>query len=167
MADEYDDEEERPSRSARKRAAQSAQELGERLIELPDAKLGALDLPEELVTAVREARRITSRAAGARQRKYIGKLMRDLDCTPIVAALDARSVEAALETQRFARAEGWRDRLLAEGEAALAELAARFPQIDLAEWRTRIAAAHPAGENDGRARAAQRELFRALRKLLG
>src|SRR5687767_11318416 len=120
MADEYD-EEERPSRSARKRAAQSAQELGERLIDLPEPDLAALGLPEELAAAVREARRITSRAAGARQRKYIGKLMRDLDCTPIAAALDARSVEAALATQRFARAEGWRDRLLAGGEVALAD----------------------------------------------
>jgi ribosome-associated protein len=166
MADEYD-EEERPSRSARKRAAQSAQELGERLIDLPEPDLAALDLPEELAAAVREARRITSRAAGARQRKYIGKLMRDLDCTPIAAALDARSVEAALATQRFARAEGWRDRLLAEGEVALAELARRYPHIDVAEWRERVAAASSAGENDGRTRAALRELFRALRTLLG
>jgi ribosome-associated protein len=166
MADEFD-EDERPSRSARKRAAQSVQELGERLIELPDADLVALDLPEDLVAAVRDARRITSHAAGARQRKYIGKLMRDLDCTPIAAALDARRVGAALETQRFARAESWRERLLAEGDAALAELARRFPQIDLDEWRARIAAASPAGENAARARGAQRELFRALRVLLG
>lgn len=166
MTDEYDAEE-RPSRSARKRSAQSVQELGERLIELPDAELAALDLPEELVAAVREARRITSRAAGARQRKYIGRLMRDLDCTPIAAALDARSVEAGLETQRFARAEAWRDRLLGDADVALGELAARFPQIDLAEWRARISAAHPANENDARARAARRELFRALRALLG
>jgi ribosome-associated protein len=166
MTDEYD-EEERPSRSARKRAAQSVQELGERLIELPDPELTALDLPEQLIAAVRDARRITSRAAGARQRKYIGKLMRDLDCTPIAAALDARRVGAALETQRFARAESWRERLLAEGDSALSELAERFPQIDLDEWRTRIAAARPAGESDARAKGAQRELFRALRALLG
>jgi ribosome-associated protein len=166
MADDYD-EEERPSRSARKRAAQSVQELGERLIDLPDAELAALALPDELLVAVRDARRITSRAAGARQRKYIAKLMRDLDCAPIAAALDARRVEAALETQRFARAESWRDRLLTEGEAALTELAGRYPQIDLAEWRARIAAAHSARGNDARARAAQRDLFRALRGLLG
>jgi ribosome-associated protein len=166
MADEYD-EDERPSRSARKRAAQSAKALGERLIELPDAELAALDLPEKLLDAVREARRISSRAAGARQRQYIGKLMRGLDCTPIAAALDARHVEAALESQRFARAESWRDRLLAEGDAALAELAERYPQIDRAAWRDRMAAAHAAKENDARARAAQRELFRALRALLG
>jgi ribosome-associated protein len=165
MADDHD-EEERPSRSARKRAAQSAQDLGERLIALPDAELTALDLPLELLDAVREARRITSRAAGARQRKFIGKLMRALDCTPIAAALDARGAEASLEAQRFSRAESWRDRLLAEGDGALSELAERHPGIDLDEWRERIGHARAAGD-DARARAASRALFRALRSLLG
>ncbi|MGQ0833882.1 MAG: ribosome biogenesis factor YjgA [Gammaproteobacteria bacterium] len=165
MTDELEQDEQRPSRSARKRAAESAQELGERLIALPDAELTALGLPERLVDAVREARRITSRAAGARQRQYIGKLMRDIDHEPIAAALAARSERDALEAQRFARAESWRDRLLAEGEAALTELAARHPSIDLDEWRGRIARART--EQTGAARAAQRELFRALRALLG
>ncbi|MGH8285327.1 MAG: DUF615 domain-containing protein, partial [Steroidobacteraceae bacterium] len=45
MTDDVEQDEKRPSRSARKRAAASAQELGERLIALPDAQLAALGLP--------------------------------------------------------------------------------------------------------------------------
>jgi ribosomal 50S subunit-associated protein YjgA (DUF615 family) len=47
-----------------------------------------------------EARRLTSRAALARQHQYIGKLMRDIDVDAIEAALaaqaDARNTHARL-----------------------------------------------------------------------
>src|SRR5580692_3202718 len=82
-----DDEEEiiwaKPSKSMRKRDAHAAQDLGEELIGLRDSELVALDLPERLVDAIREARRIPSRGGGTRQRQYIGKLMRDIDPEPI------------------------------------------------------------------------------------
>ena len=80
-----------PSKSARKRAAHAAQDLGVELVRLRDRELEALELPEELLEAIRAARRITSRAAGARQRQYIGRLMREVDPAPIRAALAARS----------------------------------------------------------------------------
>jgi 5-(carboxyamino)imidazole ribonucleotide mutase len=87
----------RPSKSARKRAALAAQKLGEELVLLKDAELRALDLPEALTEAIHAARRIRSRAAGARQRQYIGKLMREIDPAPIEAALARthRGVHAA------------------------------------------------------------------------
>lgn len=75
--------EERPSKSARKRAAHAAQALGERLIALKESDLLALNLPEALLQAVREAKRIKARGGLARQKQFIGKLMRDLDTTAI------------------------------------------------------------------------------------
>lgn len=80
----------RPSKSARKREALAAQRLGEELIELKDSDLDALDLPERLADAIREARGIKSRGAGARQRQYIGRLMRDIDVDVVRRALEAR-----------------------------------------------------------------------------
>jgi len=85
------DQDERPSRSARKRAAEALQKLGVKLIALRDAELDALTLPEELLAAIHEARRLNSRAALARQRQYIGKLMRDVDPEPIERALAHRA----------------------------------------------------------------------------
>ncbi len=79
-----------PSKSARKRAARAAQALGEELIKLRDAELEALGLPERLAEAIRAARAITSRGAGARQRQYIGRLMRQADLEAIRAQLAAR-----------------------------------------------------------------------------
>ncbi len=40
----------RPSKSARKRAAHAAQDLGEALLRLPDAELTALELPRRWLT---------------------------------------------------------------------------------------------------------------------
>ena len=165
-----DDESGRPSKSERKRTAHAAQDLGEALIRLRDAELEALALPERLTDAIREARRITSRAAGARQRQYIGKLMRDIDPEPIRAALAAQSERDAIETQLFKRAEHWRERLLAEGESALDELARLRPGLDRAQWSRQAAAAHQeraAGQRSGSVGPAGRALFRALRTLLG
>jgi len=87
--DESDDLADRPSRSARKRAAEYMQKLGVRLVALRESQLDALDLPEELRTALREARRLRGQSALARQHQYIGRLMRALDAAPIEAALDA------------------------------------------------------------------------------
>src|SRR5690348_10392986 len=111
--DTVDEEsDDRPSKSARKRAAHDAQHLGETLIRLRDAELDALNLPETLADAIRAARTITSRGGAARQRQYIGKLMREVDLEPIRAALSARSELSAVEAERFKRVEQWRERLI-------------------------------------------------------
>lgn len=82
-----------PSKSARKRAAQAAQKLGERLVSMRAHDLATLPLPEDLREAIAEARRLTSRGALARQHQYIGKLMRDIDLAALQAALAAQQVE--------------------------------------------------------------------------
>jgi ribosome-associated protein len=90
LAQEEQDEY-RPSKSARKRAAHAAQALGEALIQLKLQELDSLQLPEQLYDAVREAQRIRNTRGGlARQRQYIGKLMREIDTAPIEAAMAHR-----------------------------------------------------------------------------
>ena len=157
-----------PSKSERKRAAHAAQDLGEALISLRDRELEALELPATLLEAVRAARSIRSRAGAVRQRQYIGKLMRRIDPEPIRRALAGRSARDAQETERFKRAEHWRERLLAQGEAALDELAAARAGLERAEW-VRLVRAARAERPSGSATQgpAGRALFRALRSLLG
>jgi len=155
---------EKPSKSSRKREAHAAQDLGVTLIGLRDSELVALNLPERLVDAIRTARTVSSRGGGARQRQYIGKLMRDIDPEPIRAALSAGSEQSALETQRFKRLEVWRERLIKEGAAALDELERWRPGLDRTEWSRLISAAQSERESAASG-TATRELFRALRTL--
>jgi ribosome-associated protein len=158
-----DGAEERPSKSARKRAAHAVQDLGEILVRLKDAELEALQLPEPLAEAIRAARRITSRAALARQHQYIGKLMREVDPGPIRAALARRDAISAQDTELFRRLEHWRERLISEGDSALAELGRAYPGLDTGALGALVARARH--EREQRGGGASRELFRALRAL--
>jgi 5-(carboxyamino)imidazole ribonucleotide mutase len=64
----------------------------------------ALELPERLTQAIREARGIRSRAAGARQKQYIGKLMRDIDPDPILATLATKTERRAALARKYSQA---------------------------------------------------------------
>jgi ribosome-associated protein len=84
---EEQQDQERPSRSARKRNAEALQRLGERLLGLKPQQLQRFDLPPPLLEALLETQRLRSRSASARARQYIGRLMRDIDPAPIERAL--------------------------------------------------------------------------------
>jgi ribosome-associated protein len=154
-----------PSKSARKREATAAQDLGTRLIELKEVELTALELPEQLHDAIMLAKRITSRGGLARQRQYIGKLMRDVDPAPIEAALDSHSRGAVLDAERHKRIEAWRARLLTEGSPALDDLVKWAPGADRKALKALIDKATGARVDSGSREAASRELFRTLRTL--
>ena len=161
--DDFDPALEPPSKSARKRAAHAAQDLGERLIGLRESELVALPLPEPLLDAIRLARRITARGGLARQRQYIGKLMRGIDTAPIEAALAARDGIGVRESELFRRLEAWRARLVTEGEPALDALMAAHPALDRGRLAPLLARARGARGDAERASTA-RALFRELRR---
>ena len=160
MSDEYD----RPSKSALKREAEELQKLGEALIDLPDALLEQLPLPEALRDAVANARRFTSHGARLRQRQYIGKLMRKIEVEPIRRALDARQQEQRLEARRFQRIEQWRERLIREPHIAVPELLVEMPGADAERLRA-LAAEAAQDTRDGATPRAARLLFQYLREL--
>lgn len=159
-----DDIPDSPSRSQEKREAEALQKLGEQLISLPKNQLDTLPLPESLRDAVEQARRITSRGALKRQRQYVGRLMRDIDPLPLRAKLEELHRADRAAKARFQQNERWRDRLIAEGDAALAEFLAQHAQADRQHLRRlmRDAASDAAA---GRAPRHARELFRYIQSL--
>lgn len=138
------------------------QALGVALVELPEAQLAAMQLPDELAQAVREARSIASHEARRRQLQYIGRLMRDLDPEPIRARLQDIEGSSAAATARHRRTEQWRARLL-EDDAALTEFAREHPGADLQTLRTLIRNARKE-QKEGRPPRAFRDLYRVLRE---
>ena len=76
------------SRTQKKKEDRALQHLGEQLVRLPEGLLEALELPDELLTAINFIHRIKSRSARRRQMQYIGALMRHVDPQPIKAALE-------------------------------------------------------------------------------
>src|SRR6202451_1620816 len=164
--DSGESEEQRLSKSARKREAASLQELGVKLSALPDQEIKALDLPENLFVALRDLRRLPSHGAQVRQRQYIGKLMRDIDPEPVLAKLAERKQRHDLEIRHFQQIERWRDRLLSEPAAALSELLEEYPNADRAAL-TRLLDKAEKERAEQRSPVGARELFAFLRQLLG
>jgi ribosome-associated protein len=154
----------RPSKSEQKRRMHALQELGAALVPLPESELRRLGLPDRLLEAVLAAKTISARGGRKRQLQYIGKLMRQLDPEPIRAALTARALAARRERFQLHELEDLRDRLLEEGDAALAAVLARFPEADRQQLRQLLRAARQERQRGAPPRAA-RELFRHLRLL--
>jgi ribosome-associated protein len=155
----------RPSKSARKREAASLQDLGVDLAELPEPEIAALDLPDNLLAALRELKRLGSHGARLRQRQYIGKLMRKIDPEPLRRKLAERKLLHDAEIRRFQLAERWRDRLLEEPSTALPALLEAYPVADRAAL-SRLLERAQREERERRAPAAARELFGHLARLI-
>jgi ribosomal 50S subunit-associated protein YjgA (DUF615 family) len=105
-------QDERPSKTQRKKEVEALQALGERLVELNADQLAKVPLPDDLRDAVLEAKRIRSREGRRRQLQYIGKLMREIDPAPIARELERWDGQSREATAVHHRIERWRLRLL-------------------------------------------------------
>lgn len=156
------------SRSENRRQALEVLALGEQLVGLTPAQLAKLPIPEDLMPHIEYTKRITSHGARKRQLAFLAKQMRresDETLQAIRDVLDASSEVSRREVAQMHRVEQWRERLLSQGDAALAELIAQFPDADRQQLRTlvRNALAEQARNKPPRA---FRELFQVLRELL-
>ena len=79
----------RLSRTQKKKAALSLQDLGERLVKLTDEQLDRIGLTEDVLKAVKAARTIRKHCPLNRQMQYIGSLMRMYDPSPVREFLEA------------------------------------------------------------------------------
>jgi ribosome-associated protein len=141
------------------------QALGEALVRVDPRRLSDLDLPERLIEAIGETRRITKHEARRRQLQFIGRLMREVDASTIRARLAEWNDAPNREKARLHAIERWRERLLADPEA-LGALCAEHPSADRPGLAALIDSVHRERMHSGPPRA-YRELFRALGTVLG
>ena len=154
----------RPSKTRRKAEMDELQALGEALVRVDPRRLTDLDLPERLLEAIGETRRITQHEARRRQLQFIGRLMREVDASSIRARLAEWNDAPNREKARLHAIERWRERLLVEPEA-LGALCAEHPSADRSALAALIDTVHRERIR-GAAPRAYRELFRALDSVL-
>jgi ribosome-associated protein len=157
-----------PSRSQQRREALDVLALGQQLAALSAAQLAKLPIPEDLLPHIEDTQRITSHVAHKRQLAFLAKQMRRVDDETLAAirdALDAGGEAARRETAELHRVEAWRERLMNEGDTALAELLAEHPSADRQRLRQLV---RNAGDEKAKNKPPHgyRELFRELRELL-
>jgi ribosome-associated protein len=108
------------SRTDLKRESTELQKLGEDLLTLRAALLDRLELPDKLLEAIAEYKRITNFEGRRRLLQFIGKRMRQLEPAThdaIRIAVEEQHAPSARETLALHAAEQWRDRLIADDDA--------------------------------------------------
>ena len=125
------------SRTDLKRESDELQDLGKELLTLRADLFDAVGLPDKLVEALAEAKRITNFEGKRRQMQYVGKLMRKLEPELVQAArqaLEEQHKGSATEKLQLHLAEQWRDRLIADDDT----LAALLDEVTDAVLRQKV-----------------------------
>ena len=126
------------TRTDRKVESDALQDLGEQLLGLRPKLLERLQLPEKLMEALAEHKRLTNFEAKRRQMQYIGKLMRKLEEGQVEAAkaaLEEQRTGVSLEQTHILVAEQWCDRLI-DSDDNLGIWLDQFPATDVQQVRT-------------------------------
>ncbi|MEY3605426.1 MAG: hypothetical protein RIQ49_2458 [Pseudomonadota bacterium] len=91
-------QDDKPSKSQLKREMHQLQAYGKILVSLNDSEFRKVQLPERLHDAVVACRMIKAHEAKRRQLQYVGRLMRELDETSLVAVLKQISPNASISS---------------------------------------------------------------------
>lgn len=154
------------SKSQLKRESKDIQLLGKKLGTLNPEQLSRVPLPENLIDALSLAHKIAHKhGAVKRQFQYIGKLLRSMDVEPIIQAVkdfeDADNSSKAL----FKKMEFWRDRIVTEGETAIDECCAQYPDMDRQKLR-QLSRNHKNANTDAKRTRFARQIFQEIQACL-
>ena len=135
--EEDDDEIIWVSKSEIKRDAEELKRLGAELVDLSSNSLDKIPLDEDLRAAIELAQKI-KKEGRRRQLQLIGKMLRSRDEDPIRQALDKLKNRHNQQVALFHKLEMLRDRLIAEGDDAMADVLQLYPDADRQQLRSMI-----------------------------
>ncbi len=148
------------SRSQTKKAGDRSAKLARILMEMKPAMLAKLQLDEELREKIDSARQVETMQARRRAERALAGDLRGIDLVELTSKIETVGTGNDPGIQFFHMVERWRDRLLAEGVAALKE----FPVEDAELVRLLDAAVRE--RDTGKPPGAAKKLFRHLSALL-
>ena len=153
------------SKSEIKRDAEELKRLGGELVELSKNSLDKIPLDEDLRAAIELAQKI-KKEGRRRQMQLIGKMLRSRDEEPIRLALDKLKNRHNQQVALFHKLEVLRDRLVAEGDDAVPDVLALYPDADRQQLRAMIRNAQKE-KAANKPPKAYRQIFQYLRDLAG
>lgn len=138
---EYDDKGDivyyavRPNKTQIKKDMAALFALSEEISELTPAQLKNLELPESIYKALVEVSGMPHKGARKRLLKFITGQLHKIDIEPILEKLARMKNKSAHAVREHHHVERWRDKLIAEGNEALAELLNEQPHADRQQLR--------------------------------
>jgi len=165
---EDDDEAEhyaiRPNKTQQKKEIAALFELAEEISELSPEQISKLALPEMVHKAIIAVAGMPHKGARKRQLKFIAGQFHKMAVQPLFDQLAHLKNQSAHATREHHVAERWRDKLLAEGDAALSKLLDGHPDTDRQELRQLIRNTQKEQEQ-GKPPRSYRLLYRHLKTL--
>lgn len=155
---------ERPNKTALKKELVELQKLAGRLLEFSESRLKSLGISDKTTLALAEGRRLKKPDAIRRHKRYLAKLLSGEDTEPMTAFIDTIDGKHAANTHHFHQLELWRDRLIDEGDKALADFLQERPDADRQQLRQLIRKAEKERDQE-KPPATARKLFKLLRTL--
>ena len=164
MADDRDDGPSRRqiAKKEKRTAGDRSADLARTLMQVPDSTLDKLDLEEDLRVAIARARAVTAMVARRRAERKLAGDLRAFNLPALKRRLANVQTTGVADPELFHRAEQWRARLIAEGDAAAVE----FPggkEEPLPRLIAQAKREHATGRPPGAARALFRHVFAVLK----
>ncbi|MBT3826401.1 MAG: DUF615 domain-containing protein [Nitrosomonadales bacterium] len=152
------------SKTALKNQAKDVYEFGKVLVALTDKQISQIELPENVIEAIKELKRIKKISAQKRQGLYLAKLLREIDLSKAQQFVDHLKFESQSEIRKFHQVENWRDRLI-DDISNLTDLVNLSPDIDIQKLRNLILNSQKEIKKSS-SRKHQRELFQHIKEIL-
>jgi ribosome-associated protein len=125
----------RPNKTQIKKEIAVLFALGEEMSGLPAAQLKNLELPENIYKPLAEVAGMPHKGARKRLLKFIAGQLHKIDVEPFLEKLARMKNQSAHAVREHHLVERWRDRLIAEGNDALAALLSEQPHADRQQLR--------------------------------
>jgi ribosome-associated protein len=138
------------------------QKMADRLLGFDPTRLLSLNLADKTLEALVEGRRLKARDARRRHLRYLAKLLVHENVAAINDFIEQVDNPHQAGVATFHQLEVWRDRLLAEGDAALTDYLNEYPRADRQQVRLLVRTAQQEAAK-GKPPAAYRKLFKVLR----
>jgi len=152
------------SKTELKREAKNVHEFGKILASLTELQIAQIDLPENILDAIKDLKNIKKGSAKKRQSLYLAKLLREIDLSKAQDFVNQTKFESQTEIRRLHEAEDWRDKLLSD-VSYLTNIIDKAQNVDIQRLRSLVINSQKEIKKQ-KSKKNQKELFNYLKEIL-
>jgi len=152
------------SKTELKREAKNVHEFGKILASLTELQIAQIDLPENILDAIKDLKNIKKGSAKKRQSLYLAKLLREIDLSKAQDFVNQIKFESQAEIRRIHEAEDWRDKLISD-VSYLTNIIDKAQNVDIQRLRNLVINSQKEIKKQ-KAKKNQKELFNYLKEIL-
>jgi len=152
------------SKTELKREAKNVHEFGKILASLTELQIAQIDLPENILDAIKDLKNIKKGSAKKRQSLYLAKLLREIDLSKAQDFVNQIKFESQTEIRRIHEAEYWREKLISD-VSYLTNIIDKAQNVDIQRLRNLVINSQKEIKKQ-KSKKNQKELFNYLKEIL-